>query len=77
MAEVAIGHLDASSRMFQASLAWSSVVAICGVGISPNSVSCSQRSVFDVCFVADGFEVQVVTSSAGSLAVIGVDGKTK
>ena len=35
------------------------VVTICGVGISPNSVSCSQRSFFDVCFVADGVEVQV------------------
>ena len=29
VAEVAIGHRDASSRMFQASCAWSSVVACC------------------------------------------------
>ena len=38
----------------------SHVVAICGVGISPNSANCSQKSFFDVCFVADGAEVQVV-----------------
>ena len=60
---MAIGHRDASSSMFQASFAWSSVVACCRNmwrGDLPKLGELqSQRSFFAACFVA-GVEIQVL-----------------
>ena len=70
--------VPACSRPLLPGQVLSHVVAICGVGISPNSVSCShsQRSFFAACFVADGVEIQVVPGHWMSLVLMTKQSKT-